>query len=119
MLYLIFIPIALAVIYTLYLIFWLKKQPSGNEKMIEISKAILQGSRAYLNRQYKTVAIVAVILFLIIGFALSWLTALGFFIGAAASALAGYIGMNVSVRSNSKTVAAATAAATATARVCF
>jgi len=108
MLYLIFIPIALAVIYTLYLIFWLKKQPSGNEKMIEISKAILQGSRAYLNRQYKTVAIVAVILFLIIGFALSWLTALGFFIGAAASALAGYIGMNVSVRSNSKTVAAAT-----------
>ena len=107
MLYLIFIPIVLAVAYTGYLLFWLKKQPAGDEKMREISKAIQEGSAAYLNRQYKTVGIVAALLFIVVGFALGWLTALGFLIGAFVSALAGYIGMNVSVRSNSKTAEAA------------
>ncbi len=107
MYYLIYAPIAFAIIYTVYLISWLAKQPAGNEKMIEISKAIQEGSRAYLNRQSKTVGLVAAILFVVIGFALGWLTALGFLIGAGTSALAGYIGMNVSVRANAKTTAAA------------
>ncbi|MEK7087016.1 MAG: sodium-translocating pyrophosphatase [Patescibacteria group bacterium] len=107
MLYLIFIPIALAILYTVYLLFWLKKQPVGNQKMREISKAIQEGSSAYLNRQYRAVGAVAVVLFVLIGFALGWLTAFGFLVGAFVSALAGYIGMNVSVRSNAKTAEAA------------
>ncbi len=107
MYYAIFIPIALALAYAAYLIGWLSKQPSGNEKMVSISKAIQDGSKAYLNRQYKTVGIVSVIVFFVIGFSLGWLTALGFLIGAFISALAGYIGMNVSVRANTKTAEAA------------
>ena len=107
MFYLIFVPIILAVIYTLYLIFWLKNQPAGNEKMQKISKAIQEGSQAYLNRQYKTVAIVAAVLFVLIGFFINWETAIGFLVGAIASALAGYIGMNISVRANAKTTVAA------------
>src|SRR2546429_123280 len=107
MMYLIFAPIIVAVAYTAYLIFWLKGQPEGTPEMIAISKAIQVGSKAYLNRQYKTVAIVAAVLFIIIGVALGWVTALGFLLGAVASAAAGYIGMNVAVRSNSKTAEAA------------
>ena len=107
MIYLIFAPVVLAIIYTAYLALWLKRQPAGNEKMREISKAIQEGSSAYLNRQYKAVGVVAAILFIIIGFALNWLTALGFLIGAFASALAGYIGMNISVRANVRTTEAA------------
>ncbi len=105
--YLIFGPVVLAVLYTVYLSFWLKKQDSGNDKMREISKAIQEGSSAYLARQYKTVGIVALVLFLIIYVALGWLTALGFLIGAIASALAGFLGMSVAVRSNSKTTKSA------------
>ena len=109
MMYLIFGSIGAAVAYTAFLFFWLKKQPNGNAKMQEISRAILEGSRAYLNRQYKTAGIVAAILFLIIGFAppLGWITAIGFLVGAGASALAGYLGMSVSVTSNAKTAEAA------------
>src|SRR3989344_9701528 len=107
MFYSIFIPIVLAVIYTAYLIFWLKRQPNGSEEAQKISKAIQEGSAVYLNRQYKAVGIVALILFIVIGLALKWSTAFGFLIGAVASALAGYIGMNVAVRSNAKTTEAA------------
>ena len=107
MLYLIFIPVALAFAYTIYLMLWLKKQPAGNETMTAISKAIQDGSKAYLNRQYRTVAVAAAVLFLIIGLFLGWLVAAGFLLGAVASAAAGYIGMNVAVRSNSKTTEAA------------
>ncbi len=107
MYYLIFGPIVLALIYIIYVINWLNKKPNGNEKMVEISRAIQIGSKAYLNRQYKTVFVVAVILFLIIGLFLDWLTALGFIIGAFTSALAGYLGMMVAVKSNSKTTEAA------------
>lgn len=103
----IFIPIIIGIIYTIFLSLWLKKQPSGNEAMQEISKAIQAGSKAYLNRQYKTVGYVALGLFVGIGFLLNWTTAIGFLIGAVASAVAGYIGMNVSVRANSKTAEAA------------
>jgi len=105
--YLIFFPIVIAVVYTVYIINWLFKKPAGNEKMIEISKAIQAGSKAYLNRQYKTVALVAIVLFVLIGMFLNWLTAIGFAIGAATSALAGYVGMNIAVRSNARTTEAA------------
>ncbi len=107
MLYLIFGAIAAAALYTAYLALWLKKQPAGNAKMQEISRAIQVGSSAYLTRQYKTVAIVFVALFAAIYFTLGWIMALGFFVGATASALAGFLGMAVSVRSNAKTAEAA------------
>ena len=83
------------------------KQSQGNAAMIEISKAIREGSMAYLNRQYKTVAVVSIVLALILGFTLGWLTAIAFIVGGVASALTGYIGMNVAVRANSRTAAAA------------
>lgn len=101
--YLIFIPVVLAILYTLYLIGWLKKKPAGSEAMVAISKAIQEGSAAYLNRQYKTVAVVAVVLGILLGVLLGWMSAFGFILGACISALAGYIGMNIAVRSNSKT----------------
>ena len=104
---LIFVPVAIAIIYSAWLALWLKKQPAGDAEMVEISKAIQEGSMAYLNRQYKTVAVVAVVLAAVIWFALGAPVALAFLVGGIASALTGYIGMNVAVRANSKTAEAA------------
>jgi K(+)-stimulated pyrophosphate-energized sodium pump len=94
---------ALAVLYGLFLVWRVLKSPAGNPKMQQIASAIQEGASAYLNRQYKTVAIIAVIIFAILFKLLGWETALGFVIGAILSATAGFIGMNVSVRANVRT----------------
>jgi K(+)-stimulated pyrophosphate-energized sodium pump len=98
----------LALIYGGFAIKSIMKLPSGNEKMLSIAKAIQDGAKAFLSRQYKTVAMVAVVLFLIIGLvpSLGWLTAWAFLAGAVFSGLAGYIGMYVSVRANVRTAEA-------------
>jgi len=98
-----------AILYGAIMIASILRLPEGNEKMKEIARAIQAGANAFLNRQYKAVGIVAVILFLIIGLvpALGWMTALAFIIGAGLSALTGYIGMFVSVRANVRTTEAA------------
>src|SRR3989344_3222438 len=100
-------PVVLATLYSGLVMWWLKKQPMGNEKMIAISHAIREGSRAYLYRQNKSVAIVAIILGIALYFSLGPIITLGFLVGALTSALAGYVGMMVAVRSNSKTAKAA------------
>ncbi len=104
---LIFVPVVLATIYSAYLVYWLLKKPQGDKEMISISKAIQEGSAAFLNRQYKAVAIVAAILAVIMGFTLGWVSAGAFLVGGFASAITGYIGMNVAVRANARTAAAA------------
>jgi K(+)-stimulated pyrophosphate-energized sodium pump len=106
--YTVFVPVVLAALYAAYLMLWLKKQPRGSERMQEISHAIQAGARAYLNRQYRTVAMVSIVLFAVIWVAFhTWVPAVGFLLGGLLSAVAGYIGMNVSVTSNARTAQAA------------
>ncbi|MCC7160701.1 sodium-translocating pyrophosphatase [Candidatus Nomurabacteria bacterium] len=103
------ISAVLAIVYGLFLAKSILKKSAGNERMQEIAKAIQEGAGAYLNKQYKTIGMIAIALFLIIGLVpkLGWTMAFGFLVGAVFSALAGYIGMNVSVRANVRTTEAA------------
>jgi K(+)-stimulated pyrophosphate-energized sodium pump len=96
-----------ALLYGAFSIRWVLAQPSGNDRMREISAAIQTGAKAYLNRQYGTISIVGIALFIVLGFALDWPTAIGFLVGAVFSGLAGYTGMWISVRANVRTAEAA------------
>ncbi len=98
---------ALGICYGIYLIFLILKRPQGSDKMREIAKAIQEGASAFLNKQYKTIALIGIIIFVILYFLLGFNSAFGFLIGALFSALSGYIGMNISVRANVRTTEAA------------
>lgn len=104
------IAIAIAsfsLLFALYLALFVLKQGKGNEKMQEIAEAIQKGAMAYLNRQYRTVSIFVVVLAVVLYLAIGQSTAVSFMAGSILSALAGYIGMNISVRANVRTAESA------------
>ena len=103
LLYLIIFTALIAVFYSYKLSLEILKSSPGNDKMQEIAEAIQVGAKAYLNRQYKTIALVGLVVFIIVSYFFSLLVGLGYFIGAALSGVAGYVGMLISVKANVRT----------------
>ena len=97
----------LAIVYAIWATVWVMRADPGSARMQEISAAVREGAQAYLRRQYTTIAVAGVVIFLIVGYFLGWLVAVGFAVGAILSGSAGFIGMNVSVRANVRTAQAA------------
>jgi K(+)-stimulated pyrophosphate-energized sodium pump len=98
---------AVAVLFAVLLTIIVLRQPPGNERMVEIASAIQEGASAYLNRQYTVIAVIGIAIAILLGATLNWMTAILYLVGAACSATAGYVGMNVSVRANMRTAEAA------------
>jgi K(+)-stimulated pyrophosphate-energized sodium pump len=98
----------LSLVYGGYTVVQLMSANAGTQRMQEISGAVAEGAQAYLKRQYATIGAVGIVVFIVLGLLLSWDVAIGFLIGAVLSGIAGFIGMNVSVRANVRTAQAAT-----------
>ena len=98
----------LAIVYGAWATWSVMQASAGSAKMRQIADAVREGAQAYLKRQYTTIGIVGVVIFFLVGYFLGWLVATGFAIGAILSGVAGFIGMNVSVRANVRTAQAAT-----------
>jgi K(+)-stimulated pyrophosphate-energized sodium pump len=109
----------LALVFAGWLAAGILKMPAGNDKMKEIALAIQQGALAYLKRQYKVVSVFAVVIAAVLALAINWQTGLGFLFGAFLSALAGFVGMNISVRANVRTAEAAKGGLNAALRTAF
>ena len=109
----------LAIMYGVFSIQWILSKPVGNDRMREIASAIQEGAKAYLNRQYATIGAVGVVILIVIAVFLNTHTAIGFAVGAVFSGLAGYIGMNISVRANVRTAEAANNGLNAAMQIAF